>query len=167
MAAERKHVSFGVKTSQQGLTYADILRFWTEADQIPIFEHAWLWDHMLPLRGDVGADTLEAWTLLAALAARTSRLRLGVMVTSNRLRPPALLGKMAATVDHIAAGRLILGLGAGGSRVTDPAGRGLVEREFGAYGIEVVSPAEALSALGEACTLIRRMWTEVEPFDFV
>jgi alkanesulfonate monooxygenase SsuD/methylene tetrahydromethanopterin reductase-like flavin-dependent oxidoreductase (luciferase family) len=74
---------------------------------------------------------------------------------------------MAATVDHIAAGRLILGLGAGGSRVTDPAGTGLVEREFGAYGIEVVSPAEALSALGEASTLIRRMWTEVEPFDFV
>jgi hypothetical protein len=53
------------------------------------------------------------------------------------------------------------------SRVTDPAGRELVEREFGAYGIEVVSPAEALSALGEACTLIRRMWTEVEPVHFV
>ena len=166
MPVPARRVSFGVKTSQQGLRYPDVLAFWKEADQIPVFEHAWLWDHMLPLRGDVKADTLEAWTLLAALAAQTIRLRLGVIVTSNRLRPPALLAKMAATVDHIAAGRLILGLGAGGSRVADPAGRELVEREFGAYGIEVVSPAEALSALSEACTLIRRLWSESEPFDF-
>ena len=58
----------------------------------------------MPLRGDVTGAALEAWTLLAALAAQTSRLRLGVIVTSNRIRPPAVLAKMAATVDVIAAG---------------------------------------------------------------
>jgi alkanesulfonate monooxygenase SsuD/methylene tetrahydromethanopterin reductase-like flavin-dependent oxidoreductase (luciferase family) len=110
-------LSFGIKTSQMGLTYQDILRVWREADQIPLFEHAWLWDHMVPLRGDVRGAALEAWTLLGALAAQTRRLRLGVMVTSNRLRNPALLGKMAATVDVISGGRLEFGIGAGGSQL--------------------------------------------------
>jgi hypothetical protein len=62
--------SFGVKTSQMGLTYDQILQAWREADQIPIFEHAWLWDHMVPLRGDVRGAALEAWTLLAAWPRR-------------------------------------------------------------------------------------------------
>src|SRR5260370_18526373 len=100
---------------------------WREADQLAVFEHAWLWDHMVPLRGDIKGAALEAWTLLAALAAQTSRLRLGVIVTSNRLRSPTLLAKMAATVDHIAQGRLVLGIGPGGSPVAveDPALRAL------------------------------------------
>src|ERR1700719_459696 len=106
-------LSFGSKTSQIGLTYQDILRVWREADQIPLFEHAWLWDHMVPLRGDIAGAALEAWTLLAALAAQTNRLRLGVIVTSNRLRSPTLLAKMAATVDIIAEGRLDFGIGVG------------------------------------------------------
>jgi alkanesulfonate monooxygenase SsuD/methylene tetrahydromethanopterin reductase-like flavin-dependent oxidoreductase (luciferase family) len=87
-------------------------------------------------------------------------------VTSNRIRPPAVLAKMAATVDRISGGRLVFGIGAGGSRVPDPAAAALVQREHGAYGLDVPSPGEAVAALGEACTLIRRMWTEEEPFDF-
>src|SRR4029453_15579930 len=108
-----------------GLSYDEILDVWQAADQIDVFEHAWLWDHMVPLRGDIDGAALEAWTLLAALAAQTSRLRLGVMVTSNRLRSPTLLAKMAATVDIIANGRLDFGIGVGGSRGTgdNPAGR--------------------------------------------
>src|SRR5438105_1904841 len=164
--ADRKALSFGVKTSQSSLGYDEILQLWQEADRIPLFEHAWLWDHMVPLRGDVRRAALEAWTLLAALAARTQRLRLGVIVTSNRLRPPAVLAKMAATVDQISGGRLVFGIGAGGSRVPDPVGLQMVVREFEAYGLEIVSPSEAVGALGEACTLIRRMWTEDEPFEF-
>src|SRR5689334_15107761 len=124
-------VSFGIKTSQMGLTYDQIQRVWREADQIDVFDHAWLWDHLVPLRGDVNADALEAWTLLAALAAQTTRLRLGVLVTSNRLRSPTLLAKMAATVDVIAGGRLDFGIGAGGSRVSGP---NPAVREFAAYG---------------------------------
>ena len=146
MTDVRRSISFGLKTSQQGFAYDEILALWLEADRMPIFEHAWLWDHMLPLRGDVRQATLESWTLLGALAAQTTRLRLGVIVTSNRLRPPTVLAKMAATVDHISRGRLVLGIGAGGSRVADPAGMELVQREFDAYGIDIVSAAEALGA---------------------
>jgi alkanesulfonate monooxygenase SsuD/methylene tetrahydromethanopterin reductase-like flavin-dependent oxidoreductase (luciferase family) len=159
-------VSFGIKTSQSGISYADILRVWQEADTVDVFADAWLWDHLVPLRGPVDGAALEAWTLLAALAARTSRLRLGVIVTSNRIRPPAVLAKMAATVDVIADGRLNFGIGAGGSAVSDPNGLAAVRREFDAYGIDVVSPRTAVDALAEACVLIKRMWTETEPFDF-
>jgi alkanesulfonate monooxygenase SsuD/methylene tetrahydromethanopterin reductase-like flavin-dependent oxidoreductase (luciferase family) len=156
-------LSFGIKTSQMGVTYEQILRVWREADELAMFEHAWLWDHMVPLRGDIKGAALEAWTLLAALAAQTSRLRLGVIVTSNRLRSPTLLAKMAATVDQIADGRLVLGIGAGGSRVAvqNPA-----VREFEAYGVPLVSPGDAVRDLAQSCEIIRRMWTEDEPFDF-
>jgi alkanesulfonate monooxygenase SsuD/methylene tetrahydromethanopterin reductase-like flavin-dependent oxidoreductase (luciferase family) len=156
-------VSFGIKTSQMGVTYEQILRVWREADELPVLEHAWLWDHMVPLRGDIRAAALEAWTLLGALAAQTSRLRLGVIVTSNRLRSPTLLAKMAATVDQVAGGRLVLGIGAGGSRVPveNPA-----VREFEAYGVPLVSPGDAVRDLAQSCEIIRRMWTERDPFDF-
>jgi alkanesulfonate monooxygenase SsuD/methylene tetrahydromethanopterin reductase-like flavin-dependent oxidoreductase (luciferase family) len=156
-------VSFGIKTSQMGLTYEEILRVWREADQVPVFEHAWLWDHMVPMRGDIKGAALEAWTLLAALAAQTSRLRLGVIVTSNRLRSPTLLAKMAATVDIISQGRLDFGIGVGGSQgaMDNPA-----VREFEAYGVPLVSPGVAVRDLSESLSIVRRMWTEVEPFDF-
>ncbi len=159
-------VTFGIKTSQATITYERILAVWRDADAIPAFEHAWLWDHMVPLRGEVTGSALEAWTLLAALAAQTARLRLGVIVTSNRLRPPAVLAKMAATVDIVSGGRLIFGIGAGGSLVPDPAAQAMVRREFEAYGIDLVTPGEATGALGEAITIIRRLWAEAEPFDF-
>jgi len=163
---DQRPVTFGVKTSQNRSGYEDILAVWREADANPLFEHAWLWDHMVPLRGDIRGAALEAWTLLAALAAQTTRLRLGVIVTSNRLRPPAVLAKMAATVDQVSGGRLVFGIGAGGSRVPDPTGLQMVTREFEAYGIEIVSPGQAVAALGEACTLIRRLWAEDDQFDF-
>jgi alkanesulfonate monooxygenase SsuD/methylene tetrahydromethanopterin reductase-like flavin-dependent oxidoreductase (luciferase family) len=161
-----RRVTFGIKTSQIGLGYDEILRVWREADEVAVFEHAWLWDHMVPLRGDANLATLEAWTLLSALAAQTTRLRLGVIVTSNRLRHPALLAKMAATVDIISGGRLDFGIGAGGSRVPDPQVLAFVHREYDAYGVDVVAPSEALAALDEACTIAKRMWSETEPFDF-
>src|SRR2546423_145123 len=146
-----------------GLTYAEILDTWRAADAVPAFSHAWLWDHMVPLRGPVDGAALEAWTLLAALAAQTSRLRLGVIVTSNRLRPAPLLAKMAATVDVIAGGRLDFGIGAGGSRVAGP---NPAVREFEAYGVPLVSPGEAVRDLAESCAVIRQLWVDDEPFDF-
>jgi len=157
-------LSFGIKTSQMGIGYPEIRRIWREADQIPVFEHAWLWDHMVPLRGDIRAAALEAWTLLAALAAQTSRLRLGVLVTSNRLRSPTLLAKMAATVDVMAGGRLILGIGAGGSAV--PIEHNPAVREFAAYGVPLVPPGQAVRDLAQSLDIIKRMWTSDEPFDF-
>src|SRR5260221_6576338 len=136
MTVPDRALSFGIKTSQMGNSYEQILEVWREADQLPVFEHAWLWDHMVPLRGDIKGAALEAWTLLAALAGQTSRLRLRVIVSSNRLRSPTLLAKMAATVDHIAQGRLVLGIGAGGNRagVEKPPGPG-----FEGYGAAPVS----------------------------
>ncbi len=166
MTATNGRVSFGIKTSQSNVTYDEILKVWLEADEEPVFEHAWLWDHFIPLRGPANGAALEAWTLLAALAAQTKRLRLGIIVTSNRIRPPAVLAKMAATVDVIARGRLEFGIGAGGSAQRDPALNQIVHREYDAYGIDVVPTPEAIGALGEACTIIKRMWTEDEPFDF-
>jgi alkanesulfonate monooxygenase SsuD/methylene tetrahydromethanopterin reductase-like flavin-dependent oxidoreductase (luciferase family) len=103
---------------------------------------------------------------IRSVAAQTQRLRLGVIVTSNRLRHPTVLAKMAATVDIIANGRLEFGIGAGVSAVADPAAHELVRREFDAYGVDVVSPGEAIGALGEACSLIKRLWTEHSPLDF-
>jgi alkanesulfonate monooxygenase SsuD/methylene tetrahydromethanopterin reductase-like flavin-dependent oxidoreductase (luciferase family) len=166
MTTSAKRVSFGIKTSQSNVTYDQILKVWLEAEQEPVFEHAWLWDHFVPLRGPANGAALEAWTLLAALAAQTKRLRLGVIVTNNRARLPAVLAKMAATVDVIAQGRLEFGIGAGASALGDPALMQIVHREYDAYGIDVVPTPEVMSALDEACTIIKRMWTEVEPFDF-
>ena len=167
--SESNGVSFGVKTTQMGLTYQEICAIWREADEIPAIEHAWLWDHMVPLRGDASADALEAWTLLAALAAQTKRLRLGVIVTSNRLRPPAVLAKMAATTDIIAGGRLVFGIGAGGALLgpNHPyAAKNPSIREYQAYGIPLLPAARVIGDLAEACTIFRRMWTEHAPFDF-
>ncbi|MDA0181657.1 LLM class flavin-dependent oxidoreductase [Solirubrobacter phytolaccae] len=152
---------FGIMTAPQQVAYADIQRVWREADAIPAIEHAWLFDHLLPIGGDPLGPIMEGWTLLSALAAQTSRLRLGVMVTSNRIRPPAVLAKIAATVDIVADGRLDFGLGAG-SRPSWPG----ASREYDAHGLPFHDAKHAMGSLAEACTLIRRLWTEDEPFDF-
>jgi alkanesulfonate monooxygenase SsuD/methylene tetrahydromethanopterin reductase-like flavin-dependent oxidoreductase (luciferase family) len=156
MSGERR-VSFGIKTVP--VDYEQVLRVWEEAETVPEIEHAWLWDHMLPLREPRSGPMLEAWTLLAALAARTRRLRLGVMVTGNLNRLPAVLAKMAVTVDVISGGRLEFGIGAGGGT------NSIALTEYEAYGIPTVSQAECVRRLDEACEIIRRMWTE-PAFDY-
>lgn len=165
---ERGRLSFGIKTSQAGIGYDEICRLWREADAIDVIEHAWLWDHMVPLRGPASAQALEAWTLLSALAAQTRRLRLGVIVTNNQLRRPTLLAKMAATVDVISGGRLEFGIGAGAGLTSalEEAVIDIVRREYDGYGVPLIGAADAVGALAEACTLIRRMWSQTEPFDF-
>jgi alkanesulfonate monooxygenase SsuD/methylene tetrahydromethanopterin reductase-like flavin-dependent oxidoreductase (luciferase family) len=154
-------VSFGIATAPQQVTYHDVQRVWHEADAIPEIEHAWLFDHLLPIAGDQRGPIFEGWTLLSALAAQTERLRLGLLVTSNRIRPPAMLAKIAATVDIVSGGRLDFGIGAG-SRTSIPWAR----REYDANGLPYHDAAYAVGSLGEACTVIRRLWTEDEPFDF-
>ena len=157
-------LSFGIKTSPMRTSYQSIVDVWREADGIPEIEHAWVWDHFVPLVGAATDPVHEGWMLLSALAAQTTRLRLGVMVTSNAARPPAVLGKMAATVDHISNGRLIFGLGVGGTRqplaVNNPA-----VREYGAYGLPLPPAREGIARLDETCQILRRMWTG-EPFEF-
>jgi alkanesulfonate monooxygenase SsuD/methylene tetrahydromethanopterin reductase-like flavin-dependent oxidoreductase (luciferase family) len=152
---------FGIATAPQQVSYGEILRVWREADAIPEIEHAWLFDHLVPIGGDRNGPIFEGWTLLSALAAQTERLRLGLLVTSNRIRPPAMLAKIAATVDVVSGGRLDFGIGVG-SRPNAPGAR----REYTAYGLPYLDFADAVGSLAEACTVIRRLWTEDEPFDF-
>ncbi|MFI6026802.1 LLM class flavin-dependent oxidoreductase [Amycolatopsis magusensis] len=153
--------SFGIMTAPQQVDYADILRVWREADAIPESEHAWLFDHLMPIGGDPDGPIHEGWTLLSALAAQTSRVRLGLLVTSNRFRPPAMLAKIATTVDIVSGGRLDFGIGVG-SRPSHP----LARREYDAHGLPFHETADAVRGFAEACTVIRRLWTEDEPFDF-
>jgi alkanesulfonate monooxygenase SsuD/methylene tetrahydromethanopterin reductase-like flavin-dependent oxidoreductase (luciferase family) len=148
-------------TAPSQVAYEDILRVWREADSIPQIEHAWLFDHLMPIGGDPNGPAFEGWTLLSALAAQTERLRLGLLVTSNRFRPPAVLAKIASTVDVVSGGRLNFGIGVG-SRPSPPA----AWREYPAHGLPFHDFAHAAGSFAEACTVIRRLWTEPEPFDF-
>jgi alkanesulfonate monooxygenase SsuD/methylene tetrahydromethanopterin reductase-like flavin-dependent oxidoreductase (luciferase family) len=153
--------SFGIMTAPMQVDYQDILRVWREADAIPAIEHAWLFDHLMPIGGDPTGPIYEGWTLLSALAGQTQRLRLGLLVTSNRFRPPAMLAKIATTVDIVSGGRLDFGIGAG-SRPSHPAAR----REYEANGLPYHDFGHSVGSLAEACTVLRRLWTEAEPFDF-
>lgn len=152
---------FGIMTAPMQVDYHDVLRVWREADTVPEIEHAWLFDHLMPISGDPNGPVHEGWTLLSALAAQTWRLRLGLLVTSNRFRPPAMLAKIATTVDIVSGGRLDFGIGAG-SRPSHP----LARREYDAHGLPFHDSAHAVGSLAEACTVVRRLWTEPEPFDF-
>ncbi|MFG1608536.1 LLM class flavin-dependent oxidoreductase [Actinoplanes sp. NPDC049265] len=148
-------------TAPMNVGYQDMLRVWREADEVPAIGHAWLFDHLMPIGGDPDGPAYEGWTLLSALAAQTRRLRVGLLVTSNRFRPPAVLAKIATTVDIVADGRLDFGIGAG-SRPSHP----LARREYDAHGLPYDDFADSVAGLAEACTVIRRLWTEDKPFDF-
>lgn len=155
-------MTFGILTAQQHVDYADLLRIWQQADQFPQIGHAWLFDHLLSIGDDGRGSVFEGWTLLAALAAQTTRLRLGILVSANRARPPAVLAKIATTVDVISGGRLEFGIGVG-SRPQPPEAR----REYPAHGLPYdISFTRAVASLDEACTIIRRLWNASEPFDY-
>jgi F420-dependent oxidoreductase-like protein len=146
--AERAGPIFGIKTSQYQTRYEDIARVWRAADEGP-FHSAWLNDHLYSLGPDPAAPCLEAWTLLAALAAQTRRLRLGIMLSSNTFRHPAVLAKMAVTVDIVSQGRLDVGLGAG-----------WFEMEHRALGIALPPVGERMRRLGEAIRVLKALWTQ-------
>jgi F420-dependent oxidoreductase-like protein len=111
------------------------------------FDDLWVDDHLLSDEGDWHDPKLEGWATLAAIAAETTRVRLGLLVAANTFRNPGLTAKLATTVDHISGGRAILGLGAG-----------WFEREHDAFGIDFGgSVGERLDWLGEAVPLIRRL----------
>ena len=147
-------LSFGIKTAPQHTTYEEMLAIWEQAEQIPCIDHAWLFDHFAPIAGDVSGPCLEGWTVLAAFAAKIPRLRIGLMVTGNTYRHPAVLAKIAATVDVISNGRLDFGIGAGWN-----------EYEHASMGIPLYPPGERIRRLDEACDIIKGLFTE-PTFDY-
>ena len=112
------------------------------------FDGLWLVDHFWA-NGMPDLDFLEGWTTLSALAEATTRLRLGLMVTCVSYRNPALLAKMASTVDQVSAGRVELGLGAG-----------WMDSEYKAYGYDFPPIAARLAQLEEALEIVTRMFRE-------
>jgi F420-dependent oxidoreductase-like protein len=133
----------GIKTSPQHTEWEDILEVWRAADEMDIWESAWLFDHFYPIFSDSTGPCLEGWTALAALAQATRRIRVGVLVTGNVYRHPAVLANMAATVDIVAGGRLELGLGAGWN-----------DEECTAYGIDLPPLKERFDRFDEALEVI-------------
>ena len=146
---------FAIKTPPQHARWSDILEIWKAADQIELFESAWLFDHFYPIAGDPAGPCLESWVTLSALARATSRIRIGTMVNGMHSRHPAITAKMAATLDIISEGRLNLGLGAG-----------WFEPEAKAYGLDLGSVKQRLDRFDEAVEVIARLLSqEVTSFD--
>lgn len=110
------------------------------------YDSVWTWDHFVPLLGDATGPNFEGWQILAAWGAITRRVRIGMLVTGNTYRHPALLANMAATLDHITAGRAILGVGAAWH-----------EAEHTMYGMEFRTPGWRLARLSEAAEIMRSL----------
>jgi len=127
--------------TDQNMPYQTTVERWKFFDQLG-FDSAWLCDHFIQPSRPTG-PYFEGWTLLAALATCTSRIRIGVLVSSNTFRHPALLAKEAATVDHISGGRLELGIGAG-----------WYVPEHTAFGIDFPEPTELVGRFAEAVEVI-------------
>lgn len=142
---------FAVKTRPEHVTWDWLRDVWVAADDIPLFESVWNWDHFYPLTGDLDGPNLEGWTTLAALAQATRRIRVGCQVTGMIYRHPAVLANMAASVDIISGGRLELGLGAGWNQL-----------ECDAYGIELPPLKKRFDMFDEGVQIVLSLLTQDE-----
>lgn len=139
---------FDLDISQHQLTWDELLVRTRLAEEHG-FAAAWCFDHFKPLYGDPTGPCFEAWTLLAALAASTQRIRLGALVTGITYRHPSVLTAEAVTVDHVSAGRLEIGLGAA-----------WFEQEHRELGIPFPSAAERMDRLSDAVVIMRALMTD-------
>ncbi|MCK0177400.1 LLM class flavin-dependent oxidoreductase [Mycolicibacterium sp. F2034L] len=142
----------GVYVPQIGLSYADVLHRALRCEELGIGS-LWLYDHLYG-PGAPDYPSLEAWTLATALLSRTDRLDVGHLVLCNQFRHPALLAKMATTLDQISAGRLRLGLGSGS-----------IADEHHRMGMDWGSFAERSERLGETLEILQQAFT-AERIDF-
>jgi len=137
-----------------GVTVPQIKRTWEESRSAALdfeamgYDSLWVCDHLYgPQSPQI--PILEAWSLIAALAAVTTKTELGTLVTPAGMRNPAQLGKVIATIDNIAGGRVIPGLGAG-----------WMPREFTDFGVAFLPTGGRMKQLSETVTLLKRMWSE-------
>jgi F420-dependent oxidoreductase-like protein len=143
-------VHFGVSLPQIKRTWDETKAAAQEFETLG-YNSVWVVDHLYGIPGPQ-IPIFEAWTTLAAVGAVTSRVKLGTLVSPVGFRNPALLAKMAATLDNITGGRLIVGLGGG-----------WFEMEFTGYGFDFPALPVRLQQLDEAATLLKRLWTEEQP----
>jgi F420-dependent oxidoreductase-like protein len=148
---------FGIMAGQAGAGWREIAEMWRFLDRETSFHSAWLFDHFVA--GDPGQDNsgicFEGWSSLAALAALSERVRLGVLVTGVTYRHPSVLAKMAMTVDHVSNGRLELGIGAAWH-----------EPEHRMFGLAFPSNREREDRLEEAVQVIRLLFDSEGPASF-
>ncbi len=142
-------VEYGIKTPPQHGTWQEFLDVWLAADEAEVFSSAWTFDHFYPLTEPLDGNCLEGWTMVAALAQATSRIRIGSMVNGMHYRHPAVTANMAVTVDHISGGRFSLGLGAG-----------WMEPESDAYGIPLGSKKERCDRFDEGVEVVKSLLTQ-------
>lgn len=140
-------MKFGLDVSQHQLTYDEILARVRFAEEVG-FDGAWVFDHFTPLYGEPGGPCLEGWTLLAALAASTNRIRLGPLVTGITHRHPSVLTTEIVTVDHVSGGRVEAGLGAAWNQA-----------EHRSLGISFPSTKERMQRLEDAVEIFRLLTT--------
>jgi F420-dependent oxidoreductase-like protein len=147
---EENAMRFGLFTGLTGITWSELRRLWQHIEGTG-WDAAFVTDHFMPNTPDPVGDALECWTALAGLAQCTTRMRIGTLVSGNTYRHPAVLAKMATTVDIMANGRLICGLGAAWQ-----------QNEHVAYGIPFYTVGERLSRLDEACQVLLALWGEAK-----
>ncbi len=147
-------VRVGLKFSPQMCTIEQQRAVWRIAEDAG-FDHLWTFDHFNPIgAAPLDGDIFEGWSLMAAMAEATSRVRIGNMVTGNTYRHPGILAKIAVTLDHLSGGRLEFGIGAGWA-----------EAEHRMLGLEFPGTGERIRRLGEACHVFKKLWTE-EPANY-
>jgi alkanesulfonate monooxygenase SsuD/methylene tetrahydromethanopterin reductase-like flavin-dependent oxidoreductase (luciferase family) len=145
-------VKIGALCWNQYTEWSALLSAGIRADELG-YSTLWTWDHLYPIVGDSHGPNFEGWLTITAWAQATSHARIGLMVGANPLRNPALVAKMATTLDHISGGRAILGIGAA-----------WFEEEHRDFGMEFGSGfPERLRWLGEALPIMRGMLDGTEP----